>query len=437
MLASPTSVTAQTKSASGSSGTSTTTVIDYSKGTVEAPPPPVQRSRSEVTADLNVDRATAAQIQAKLDELNGTLTTQHAELDRLSAEATVAEQKVIDADTAVAAATEQEQATVQRVRALAVDVFVNPPSELYATALLSSTATDLSARQSILKARAEEQANVLDRHRAAVAELKSARDTAVSARDALRAKAAEQQQLVTETEATRDAQQAVVSDLDVRIDRSLAELSAINLADAQRAADMRRQQQELLALSRAATTTQPPPIRPVTTRPVTVTQPRATPIATEATAAPTTGAPTPTPTAPPTTRPPIVGSGDIVTVAGIQVNRSIAGAVQRLIEDATAAGLVLSGGGYRNSDAQIATRKANCGTDDYSIWFKPASQCTPPTARPGTSMHEQGLAIDFTCSGALISARSGPCWNWLATNAASYGLYNLPAEPWHWSVNGN
>jgi D-alanyl-D-alanine carboxypeptidase len=52
-------------------------------------------------------------------------------------------------------------------------------------------------------------------------------------------------------------------------------------------------------------------------------------------------------------------------------------------------------------------------------------------------MHEQGLAIDFTCSGALINSRTGPCWNWLATYAADYGFYNLPSEPWHWSVNGH
>jgi hypothetical protein len=24
----------------------------------------------------------------------------------------------------------------------------------------------------------------------------------------------------------------------------------------------------------------------------------------------------------------------------------------------------------------------------------------------------------------------------LRANAANYGLYNLPSEPWHWSVSG-
>jgi uncharacterized membrane protein len=59
----------------------------------------------------------------------------------------------------------------------------------------------------------------------------------------------------------------------------------------------------------------------------------------------------------------------------------------------------------------------------------------PPTARPGTSMHEKGLAIDFTCGGGTIS-RGSACFDWLEGHAAGYGLYNLPSKPWHWSANG-
>jgi len=51
-------------------------------------------------------------------------------------------------------------------------------------------------------------------------------------------------------------------------------------------------------------------------------------------------------------------------------------------------------------------------------------------------MHEQGLAIDMTCQGALITSRGNRCFVWLARNASRYGFYNLPSEPWHWSVNG-
>ncbi len=121
---------------------------------------------------------------------------------------------------------------------------------------------------------------------------------------------------------------------------------------------------------------------------------------------------------------------------GIKVHESIVAQVQALLTDAAAAGFDLGGGGYRDPAAQIATRKSNCGTSTYAIYQMPASQCSPPTARPGQSMHERGLAIDFTAGGQLIRSRSSAAFVWLKNNAAKYGFYNLPSEPWHWSVNG-
>jgi LAS superfamily LD-carboxypeptidase LdcB len=66
----------------------------------------------------------------------------------------------------------------------------------------------------------------------------------------------------------------------------------------------------------------------------------------------------------------------------------------------------------------------------------PSSECSPPTARPGRSLHERGLAVDFNCRGELVDSRADPCFRWLDANAARFGLYNLPSEPWHWSVTG-
>lgn len=71
---------------------------------------------------------------------------------------------------------------------------------------------------------------------------------------------------------------------------------------------------------------------------------------------------------------------------------------------AAADGFALGGGGYRSAEQQIAVRRNNCCTSEYAIWQMSASQCNPPAARPGTSMHERGLAVDFTCSGALIGS---------------------------------
>ncbi len=145
---------------------------------------------------------------------------------------------------------------------------------------------------------------------------------------------------------------------------------------------------------------------------------------------------------PQTSRPPAgtIPSGartpDIVSVRGIQVARKIAPQVEALLAAAEGEGVRLSGWGYRSTARQIELRKQHCGTSDYDIYQKPASQCTPPTAPPGRSMHEQGLAIDFTYNGAGIPTQSNPGFQWLARNAVRFGLYNLPSEPWHWSVNG-
>jgi LAS superfamily LD-carboxypeptidase LdcB len=127
---------------------------------------------------------------------------------------------------------------------------------------------------------------------------------------------------------------------------------------------------------------------------------------------------------------------DIVNVQGIWVHRDIASNVDQMLSAASAAGHNFSGGGYRDSQSQIRLRRAHCGTSDYAIYQMPSSQCSPPTARPGASMHEQGKALDLQYNGSLITSRSNAGFKWLSANAASYGFYNLPSEPWHWSVNG-
>lgn len=133
---------------------------------------------------------------------------------------------------------------------------------------------------------------------------------------------------------------------------------------------------------------------------------------------------------------PIPAPSEIVTVRGFRVHESIAGNVGRLIDDAAAAGITLGGWGWRDSSTQIRLRKAHCGTSNYAIYEMSASRCSPPTARPGSSMHERGLAIDFTYNGRTIGSRSSKAYKWLKDHAASYGFYNLPSEPWHWSTNG-
>jgi LAS superfamily LD-carboxypeptidase LdcB len=134
---------------------------------------------------------------------------------------------------------------------------------------------------------------------------------------------------------------------------------------------------------------------------------------------------------------PAIGSVSVVRVRGISVSASIADNLAALLAAADADGIRLGGAGYRNSSGQVAARRANCGSSQYAVYAMPAAQCRPPTARPGASMHERGLAIDFTYGGGVIGSRSSPAYKWLAANASRYGFYNLPSEPWHWSTNGN
>jgi peptidoglycan hydrolase-like protein with peptidoglycan-binding domain len=131
-----------------------------------------------------------------------------------------------------------------------------------------------------------------------------------------------------------------------------------------------------------------------------------------------------------------IGTPDVVQVQGITVARQIAPQIASLLAAAQADGVRLSGGGFRTPQEQIALRKKNCGSSDYDIYDKSPSQCSPPTAKPGTSNHERGLAIDFTYNGQSIKSHDNPGFRWLNANAARFGLKNLASEPWHWSVDG-
>jgi hypothetical protein len=120
------------------------------------------------------------------------------------------------------------------------------------------------------------------------------------------------------------------------------------------------------------------------------------------------------------------------TIVNVAIERN----VKAIFDGAAAAGIKLAGGGYRSNQQQIATRRNNCGTSQYDIYEKPSSQCRPPTARPGNSMHEWGLAVDVTQDGKIIS-RGSSGFTWLQNNQAVHNLKNLPSEAWHWSSNGN
>lgn len=54
---------------------------------------------------------------------------------------------------------------------------------------------------------------------------------------------------------------------------------------------------------------------------------------------------------------------------------------------------------------------------------------TSRVARPGTSNHQSGTAIDFL--------NTPGSWSWLKANASRFGLHNYPPEAWHYSLTGS
>ena len=129
---------------------------------------------------------------------------------------------------------------------------------------------------------------------------------------------------------------------------------------------------------------------------------------------------------------PVFTVADTTTVYGTTVHRNVAYPYKRMVDAAKAAGISISGGGFRTRQRQIELRKIN-GCPD--VWTAPASSCRVPTAIPGRSLHEIGLAVDVTSGGRSLSSGSA-AFKWLKVHADEYGFVNLPSEPWHWSITG-
>ncbi|MGV9002146.1 MAG: M15 family metallopeptidase [Candidatus Saccharimonadaceae bacterium] len=106
------------------------------------------------------------------------------------------------------------------------------------------------------------------------------------------------------------------------------------------------------------------------------------------------------------------------------VNALVSQNVVTMFNAARADGVTLSiTNSFRSYEEQQALRAKNCS----------GNNCSPPTAEPGNSQHERGLAIDF----GACNTHSTACYKWLDKNGATYGYYNLDSEAWHWSVSGN
>jgi LAS superfamily LD-carboxypeptidase LdcB len=363
-----------------------------------------KQNEAEIKAkagEVDVAGAELEEVTAVLAALTSSVNAQTTRLADAERQLALAEQEALDAETAVAQGEAAIELLAQQLAERAITSFVKQGDET--VLLLEIDDPNLALRmQSLVDDLTQTDVDIADRLRAAREDLAVERQRADDAAERAAELREEMAADLALLEADRELQAELTAEAEVRLDQLLSERASLQalglqLADAEQAA----------------------------------VDAYAAELARRSAASPAA------PSGPGGARPPVASPSEIVNVGrGIWVHESIASNVAQLLADADAAGISLAGGGYRDPEGQIRVRKSNCGTSDYAIWEMPASQCRPPTARPGSSMHERGLAIDFTYNGSIIGRRSGPAWDWLAANAANYGLYNLPSEPWHWSTNG-
>lgn len=379
----------------------------------------VRAEKARVAAQIDTSKASLGEIDAALSAIDANLRTQEAGLARAEADVAQAEKDITDAEAAIARLTGEVSRLRREMQRRAVESFVNPPTDDLLTVLDTNDFTAASSRKFFIELRALDDADIADRLSGATSDLQYQRRKAKAAKVRAEAKRTEQAQRMKAVQSARDAQQRIATNIQATIDSQVNRSLELAKTDRALSAQIAEEQAQLLARLAAQQAAQ-----------------RAA-AAAEA-AQQNNGGGSGGTTAPP---PPIgtgtgagTGTGGIslCSVGGITVNCAIKTQVANLLNAARADGLVLSGGGYRDPASQIALRQAHCGSTYYAIYLMPSSQCSPPTAPPGTSQHELGLAIDFyNCN-----YRSTACYQWLAGNASRFGFYNLPSEPWHWSTTG-
>lgn len=355
----------------------------------------VQEKRARKAAEVNVLKASDAELERALDRLDANVRAREAD-------AASARQAAAAAAEEAATARALQEETASRLAALrgamrrvAVDSYVRGPSQDVMLPLAAKSPSELATKQYLFDVAVGKGADLADELRATGEDLESRRAAADEAQQRAAARRQHVDGRLRQVKQALDMKQQVADSVEERLERALAEADSLAVLDKQLAAEIARRQAALSA--KVASTARPGRARRASVQ---------------------------------------TGSVSVTSVRGIVVATAIAQRVEDLLAAAEADGFVLGGNGYRSSDGQAAARRSNCGSSNYDVYEKPASQCRPPTARPGQSMHERGEAIDFTWNGALISRRHA-AYQWLSRNARRFGLSNLPSEPWHWSTNGN
>jgi hypothetical protein len=376
-------------------------VVASSLASAQETPDDLREQRREVQEDaadlaVDVDALTndIGELTAALDALHAAVDAQQAALDATQRRVAAAEAAEAKADAAIATLEAQLADTRDTLERSAVEAFVGHQGPNSNNAVFDSNPWQYARTEALIEFGTGDTTEIIDELRAVGSELEKQRGEAAARTIELDTERAEVALRVSELDAALLREEEILDAVEDRLDARLAEVQALESLDAELAAEIKAEEQRIADVIAA---------RNRSNR--TVTIPDNAPV-------------------------------ELATVRGIVVNVAMADNLEGFLAAMAARGYSLGGGGYRSSDSQIRLRRAHCGTSDYAIWEMPASRCRPPTARPGRSAHERGLAVDFTYQGSIIRSRSQAVFQVMAELAPAYGLSNLPSEPWHWSTTG-
>jgi peptidoglycan hydrolase CwlO-like protein len=381
----------------------------------------VRAERARVAAQIDTSKASLAEVDEALQIIEEDLRAQQSALAQIEGEIAQAEQDIADAEAAIVALDAEIAVLRDEIRRRAVTAYVNPPGDDVLTVLETNDFTSAANHKFYIELRSQGDADVADRLKGATVDIAHEREKAAEAREIAEAKRVEQAERTESVRVARQNQARLADNMQATIDAQISRSLELAATDRELSARIAEEQAALAARLAAEKAAREEAARKAAQR---AAQSRgsgggggsATPVA--ATGESYSG-----------------GSGvQVCSIPGFSsgVNCQIESKVIAMINAAAADGVTLRGSGYRDSANQIRLRKAHCGSSHYAIYQMSASSCRPPTAKPGTSQHEIGLAIDFS----NCSSRSTACYRWLAANAARFGFYNLPSEPWHWSTTG-
>jgi len=355
----------------------------------------VQAEEAAAAEDVDIAADDAADVQAALDAIQQDVDAQAAAVEAARRGVQQAQRANSAAHARIISLQLELQEATERMQEQAVEAYVSfqgPASEL---AILDGDPWQQARLSSLVAFATGSNLDALDQLRSIKAELESENRQAEESRAEAQQKSDELELRLASLADARNRQASILDEANQRLNQKLAELAALEDVDAQLATDIRNEEQRIA--DAIADRNSPSSGSYVIPDDLKV---------------------------------------DLTTVRGITVNVIIADQLEGLLAAMAAKGYTLGGGGYRSPSRQIALRRQHCGTSEYAIWRMPASRCRPPTAPPGKSAHEKGLAIDFTYNNRALRSRRSDIYKTLAALAPKFGFKNLPSEPWHWSVNG-